>query len=514
MRPPRIVLALLATLALILTGCSSGESVPQAGGGNAGGGGGAGGQTLVAAIAAEPDQFDPHNTSAYAAFQVLENVYDTLVQPNAELEFEPALAESWETSVDGLTWTFRLRDGVRWHNGREFVADDVVYSMNRLKDGDLTNSYLLSSVAQVTASDPRTVVFTLSRPTADFLANIGGFKAAAIVARENVEDKTIASKPIGTGAFTFQSYTGGQGVQLARFDDYWGGEVALAGVQYRFIPEPTAALTALRTGEVQWTDNVPPQQVQALQGDDSVVLGQTESTDYWYVAPNHARAPFNDPRVRRALALAIDREAITQAATFGNATPNQTAIPPGRPYAVDYAPYERDVAEARRLIQEAGVAGRTVDLMVTSEYPETVTASEVIAAQLGEVGLNVQPRTLGFSQWLAEQTAGTFDMLMLGWLGNLDPDDYYYEQHHTNGSFNAQKYSNPAVDAALDQGRSRLDESAREQAYDTAVRAIVDDVSYVYLYNPQVTQAHTPQLTGYEVRADRAIRWAGAALEG
>jgi peptide/nickel transport system substrate-binding protein len=515
MRSRRATLALFASLALALPACSAGESVPEAGGGAAGGGGPAGEcGTLVAAISSEPDQFDPHQTTAYASFQVLENVFDTLVQPDENLEFQPALAESWETSEDQLTWTFTLRDGVTWHDGREFVAEDVVYSLNRIIDEDLQNAYRFETVESVTAPDDRTVVIRLSRPTPNLLANLGSYKGTGIVQRENVEAGQLGSQPVGTGPFTFESYTAGQGVTLSAYEDYWGGEVPLAGVEFQFIPEATAALTALRSGGVQWTDNVPPQQIETLSGDDSVELGQVASTDYWYVAPNFDRPVTGDPRVRRAIALGIDREAIVQASLFGAATPNQTAIPEGRPFSVDYAPYERDVEEARRLVQEAGAEGATLDLIVTNEFPQTVTAAEVMAGQLADVGLTVQPRVLSFSQWLAEQSAGNFDLFHLGWLGNIDPEDYYYTQHVTDGANNYQGYSNPVVDEALQQGRTATEDAAREEAYETAVRQIVDDVSYLYLYNPDVVQAYTPELTGYTVRPDRAIRFADACLEG
>jgi peptide/nickel transport system substrate-binding protein len=519
MRTPRIALALSAALTLAVTGCSAGESVPEAGGGAAGGSGATGEcGTLVAAISSEPDQFDAHQTTAYASFQVLENVFDTLVQPDENLEFQPALAESWETSEDQLTWTFTLREGVTWHDGTPFTADDVVYSLNRIIDEDLANAYRFDSVESVTASDDRTVVMKLTRPTPNLLANLGSYKGTAIVQQENVESGQLASDPVGTGPFTFESYTPGQGVTLSAYEDYWGGNVPLDGVEFRFIPEATAALTALRTGDVQWTDNVPPQQIETLAGEDSIELARVASTDYWYVAPNFDRPVTGDPRVRRAIALGIDREAITQAALFGAATPNQTAIPEGRPFAVDYAPYERDVEEARRLVEEARAAGVPVeaplDLIVTNEFPQTVTAAEVIAGQLAEVGLTVQPRVLSFSQWLAEQSAGNFDLFHLGWLGNIDPEDYYYTQHVTDGANNYQGYSNAVVDEALQTGRTATDDEARAEAYETAVRQIVDDVSYLYLYNPEVVQAYSPELTGYTVRPDRAIRFADACLEG
>jgi peptide/nickel transport system substrate-binding protein len=501
---------LVTSAALVaLTACSGGGEGVDVGGG--GGGGGEGG-TLVAAISGQPDQLDPQSTSAYASFQVLENVFDTLVEPDAELDFQPALASEWETSDDGLTWTFTLREGVTWHNGRDLVADDVVFSYNRIIDEELANAYRFESVEEVTAPDERTIEIRVSRPTPNLLANIGAFKGTAIVARENVEDGSIGQNPIGTGPFRFDSYSPGDRLRLTRNDDYWGDEVALDGVEFRFVSEPTVALTNLQGGQVQWTDNLPPQQVESLRGSDDLTVEAVPSNDYWYFAANQARPPFDDVRVRRAMALAIDRDEITEAATFGLATPNQTAIPETSRFHLDFAPFDRDPDEARRLLDEAGVSNLTVDFMVTNEYPETVTAAQVIQSQLAVVGIDVQIRTLDFAAWLDQQGEGNFDVFLLGWLGNIDPDDFYYAQHRTDANFNFQGYSNTEVDAALDAARAETDDDERQELYDTAVRRIVEDASYVYLYNPQVVQAWTPEVEGYSARADRAIRFRDVSL--
>jgi peptide/nickel transport system substrate-binding protein len=272
------------------------------------------------------------------------------------------------------------------------------------------------------------------------------------------------------------------------------------------------ALTNLTGGEVQWTDNLPPQQVASLEDSSDVELGTAPSSDYWYLALNQKRKPFDDVDVRRAIAFALDREAITKAARFGNATVNQTAIPESSAWFYDYAPYDHDVDQARELLTQAGVEDLTMDLMVTSEYPETITAAQVISSQLEEVGITVKIRDLDFAQWLDEQGKGNFDMFMLSWLGNIDPDEFYYAQHHSEGTFNFQGYSNPQVDELLDKGRVETDEAARKELYDQAAKIIVDDASYIYLYNPDVSVAWSPEVTGFEVRPDRAIRFRDTSL--
>ena len=510
-------LAAVLSVALGLTGCGgSGESVDVDGGSQGGTAGepagGGGGGRFVAAISGEPDQLDPHKTTSYQSFQVLENVYDTLVQPNEELEMEPALAESWETSEDGKTWTFALRDGVKFHNGNPFTAEDVVYSYNRIIDEELANAYRFEAVKSVKAQGDDSVVINLNRPAPNLLEMIGAFKGMAILDKET-KKLNLKREANGTGPFKLVSVRSGDSIELDANQDYWGEGPNVDGVTFRFLSEPTTALTNLQAGDVHWTDNVPPQQIDSLENNDEVELGRVPSNDYWYFAANQAREPFDDPRVRQALAWAVDREAVTEAAKFGAATPNQTAIPESSAYHHDYAPYSRDVEKAKSLLEEAGVENLKVDLMVTNEYPETVQAAQVLSSQWKDIGVQTKIRTLDFAAWLDEQGKGNFDVFMLGWLGNLDPDDFYYAQHHSKGNFNFQKYKNREVDRLLDQGRVETDEEQRQELYNQAAEQIVDDASYVYLYNPDVVQAWRPEVQGYEARADRAIRLKDVSLE-
>jgi len=495
--------AWLAALVLVFTACSTGERVDL--GDEASG-------NLIAAIAGEPDQLDPQKTSAYFSFEVLENVFDTLVEPDENLQMQPALAESWEVSPDQLTWTFHLRDGVRWHDGTPLTADDVVYSYRRIIDEQLTNVDKFSAVTDVSAPDPATVRIVVSHPTPNLLTNLGGFKGMAIVQRGNVESGQIATHPIGTGPFAFAGRKSGDSITLKANPHYWGPEPRVSGVTFRFISEPATALSALQAGEIDWTDSVPPQRVAQLRDDDSLTLAVTPSNDYWYLALNEARAPWNDVRVRQAIAYGIDRDAIATATSYRTAAINQLAIPEGNPWFTSYDRYRFDLDESKRLLDEAGAHPENLDMLVTSEYPETVTAAQIIADNLAPLGISVNIRTVDFATWLDEQNTGNFDMLMMGWLGNIDPDDFYYAQHHSNGTSNAQKFSDPEVDRLLDAGRVETDTAERKDVYARAATRIADEVSYIYLYNPSVIQAWSNDLSGYVARRDGAIRFRTADL--
>jgi peptide/nickel transport system substrate-binding protein len=494
---------LIVALFVPLTSCSPGSRV-DLGGGSSG--------NLVAAIAGEPDQLDPQKTSAYFSFEVLENVFDTLVEPDANLEMRPALAASWDTSADQLVWTFHLRPGVRFHDGSPFSADDVVYSYRRIIDQKLAHADKLGSVTAVTALDSLTVRITLSHPTPNLLTNLGGFKGVAIVSRHNAESGDIARHPVGTGPFAFVSQKSGDSITLKANPTYWAGAPKVPGVTFRFISEPSTALSALQAGEIDWTDSVPTQRVAQLRSDDSITVATTPSNDYWYLALNEARPPYNDVRVRQAIGYAIDRDAIVAATGYGTAVANQLAIPKGSPWYTPYDRYHRDIGMAKSLLHYSGAAPKSLDMLVTTDYPQTVTAAQIIADNLAPLGITVNIRTVDFATWLDEQNNGHFDMLMMGWLGNIDPDDFYYAQHHTGGSGNAQKFSNPQVDQLLDAGRVQTDRGARAGDYAKAATIVADQASYLFLYNPSVIEAWTTRLSGYQPRRDGAVRFRTATL--
>jgi peptide/nickel transport system substrate-binding protein len=476
----------------------------------------AGDMVLIAAQGSEPDQLDPHMTSAYASFQVLENVYDTLVQPAADLSMEPALAESWEISDDSLTWTFTLRDGVKFHNGRDLVAQDVVYSFERIIAEGL-NGWRFGAVDTITAPDDSTVVITLTQPSPNLLVSIAGFKGMAIIPEEIVTDGTIGTTPVGTGPFRFVSQSPDEGIVLEKNPDYWRADEGLPmldGIQFTQIPDASTKLTALRTGEVHWIDAVPPQDIESLSAEDGITVGRVPGGDYHYFALNQSREPFDDVRVRQAIAMAINREEIALAAQFGAATPNQTAIPASNAaWYYDYAPYaQADLEGAQALLDEAGVSDLEIEFLVTSDFPETVTQAEVIAAELAPLGITVTINDVDFSTWLDLEGSGEFDAFMLSWIGNIDPDDFYYAQHHSAGGFNFQFYSNTEVDQLLDDARVETDQAARKALYDQAAKIIVDEASYIYLYNPDNINAWRDEVGGYATRGDNAIRFEETTL--
>lgn len=479
------------------------------------------GGTLQAAWAQDPVGLDPHITSAYSSFQVLENVLDTLVALDEKQNVIPSLAESWEVSEDGTTYTFQLREDVKYSNGRPLTAEDVVYTYERLLDPETAsgNAYLLGGVTEIKAVDDYTVELILDAPNAALLSHLAA-APTGIIARESVENGTINTQPIGSGPFMITEFLPGISVMLERNPNYWRMDNAgnqlpyLDAVEIQIIPDDATRRSALIAGDVDWAISVPPQSVEELDERQDVVIDSTATGAYWYIGVNTEREPFDDPRVRQALSFALNRENIALAAAFGNAEPTQDPIPSSSAWSFAYDPYTFDLEQARQLLQEAGVGTDfSVEIMPTTQYEESIRAAQVIQANLAQLGVDATIRTLEWAEWLAEEGAGNYDTYVCSWNALVDPDDYYYAQHHTGEVFNFTGYSNPTVDELLEQGRRTQDFQARYDIYERINQIIVDEAPYIYLYNPLNINAYKPYVKGYSARADQAVKFVETWLD-
>jgi peptide/nickel transport system substrate-binding protein len=214
--------------------------------------------------------------------------------------------------------------------------------------------------------------------------------------------------------------------------------------------------------------------------------------------------------VRRAIAFTINREEVAAAAKWEAATPNDGPIPSSSFYYADIHPFlgNESLDKAKELMKEAGYPdGFKADIMVTNFYPETVRSALALQSEIKALGIELEVRVLEWGTWLQEEGAGNFDLYVLGWIGNLDPDDYFYAQHHTGEVFNFTGYSNPEVDSLLDQGRQATDPEKRFEIYKQVQDLIINDAPYIYLYIPKVVQAWQPSVQGYVTRSDEAVRF-------
>ncbi|MBA2666996.1 MAG: ABC transporter substrate-binding protein [Trueperaceae bacterium] len=467
------------------------------------------GGVLRAGMQTDPVGLDPHITNATATRNMLENTYDTLVMFNASLELVPGLAESWSASDDGLQWTFNLRDAT-FHDGSPVTADDVVFSIERIKDPATASprSGNFAVVESIEATDARTVVMTLSEPFTPLLSFLA-MSLNVIVPQHVVEEHgNLQNVVVGSGPFAFVEYLPQTRLVLERFADYWGVDADgnalpyLEGITFTFYPDPTARTTAIQTGNVDWVEYVPAADVTILQADPSVEVVGGLSANYRSLQFNVAEAPFDDVRVRQAFAYAIDARSVIELALFGTGgvLAEGTTVPAGNFYAIDESPYaERDVERARELLAEAGYAdGFTFDFYITSTYDFLRDPAEVIQSNLAEIGVTANIVMEDWTIYLPTVQASDYQVTLLGSSGQTDPDAFLYTPFFSTSNNNYHNFVDERVDELLLAGRREPDPDARREIYVEVQERILELAPHVFLFHSAQYSAHRPNVEGFE----------------
>ncbi|WP_200832510.1 ABC transporter substrate-binding protein [Candidatus Halocynthiibacter alkanivorans] len=356
----------------------------------------------------EPPHLDPTSAAAGAIDQVLySNVFEGLTRFGPDGSVNPGLAESWTISDDGLSYTFKLRAGVKFHDGSDFEATDVVFSLDRARAEDSVNAQkaLFAGIASVEALDAGTVKVTLSDANGSFLFNMA-WGDAVMVAPESIDD--IKSNPVGTGAFRFDSWSRGDKIELARNEDYWGTPARIEAATFKFISDPTAAFAAMMAEDVDVFYSYPaPENLMAFEADArfTILSGSTEGETI--LAMNNKQAPFDNAKVRAAVSYAIDRNAIIDGAMFGFGTPIGTHFAPHNPDYVDLTGNSAyDPEKARALLAEAGLADGFKTTLKLPPPSYARRGGEIIAAQLRAVGIETEISNLEWAQWLEQVFRG------------------------------------------------------------------------------------------------------------
>ena len=453
----------------------------------------------------EPPNLDPTGGAAAAIDEVVyANVFEGLTRFGSDGAVLPALAESWTISEDGMTYTFTLRTGVKFHDGSDFDSADVKFSLDRARAADSTNAQkgLFADIADVATPDAATVVVTLSKPNGSFLFNMA-WGDAVIVAPETAADN--ASKPVGTGPFVFSDWVKGDKVELSRNAGYWGAPVKLEKVTFKFISDPTAAFAAMMAGDVDAFPVFPaPENLTQFAADPrfSVIVGSTEGETI--LAMNNKQAPLDNVKVREAISHAIDRQAIIDGAMFGYGTPIGTHFAPHNPAYVDLtAQSAHDPEKAKALLAEAGVS----DLKLSLKLPPPSYArrgGEIIAAQLREVGIETEITNVEWSQWLEDVfKAKNFDLTIVSHTEPMDigiygRDDYYFQ------------YGDAAFKAIMADLEKTADPEERTELLQAAQKKIADDYVNAYLFQLAKTGVANARLKGlWENSPTQAIDMTG-----
>jgi peptide/nickel transport system substrate-binding protein len=461
-----------ALLALLVLGACRGEG-PAA-------------STLIWARSADSATLDPAEVEWGEDAKIVENLYEGLVAfGSGSVEVEPRLAERWSISEDGLTWTFELRSGIRFHDGAAFDAEAAAFSLRRLIDPEHPHRPKLpppygstyADLDRIDADGPSRLHVRLKRPSALLLQHLALF-SACIVSPPAVkrEGAAFPRRPSGTGPYLLAAWDPDVRIVLDRFDGYWGPRPAFARVIVIPVKSPQTAIEKLRRGEVHVVDHPTLADVKALQGDPAVVVDTGASMSVCYLGFNLTKPPYDRAEFRRAVSLALDRDALNQIAYHGLAEPASNLVPPAIwKDLCPTPPYERDLEQARELVAKFPPGSRKVELIHMTfgrpYIPEPQRVAEWVKDQLGRIGLEVTLTGYDKAAYTQKYKEPSHPMYLLGWFADIaDPDNFFHPLLHgdskndMNGSF----FDDPAFNSAVTEARGALDASKRRALYAVA----------------------------------------------
>ncbi len=491
-------------------------------------------KTLVYCSEGSPENFNPMINTTGTTFDANRPIYNRLIEfKPGTTDLEPGLAESWEQSPDGLQFTLHLRHGVKWHSNalfkpsRDFDADDVLFSFNRQGDenspyhkisgggyeywGDMGFDKLVKSVQKV---DAYTVKFTLGAPETPFLADLA-MDFASIQSAEYADVLMKAGKPeqidqapIGTGPFEFVAYQQDATIRYRKFADYWGPKAKVDALVFSISKDPAVRLAKLRANECQVMAFPSPADLPSIKADPNLVLLQQPGLNIGYLAFNTQKPPFTDKRVRQALYMAIDKDAILTAVYQGAGQPAKNLIPPTMwSYNNDVKDYPYDPVAAKKLLADAGYPnGFTTDLWampVQRPYnPDARRIAELMQADLQKIGVTANIVSYEWGEYRKRIAAGEHQMAEYGWTGdNGDPDNFFTPLASCDaarvGGGSASKWCNKDFDALIQKAATLPVQADRAKLYEQAQVIMHDEAPFFFIANSVTFQPLRKTVTGY-----------------
>lgn len=435
----------------------------------------------------EPPTLDPTSGAAQAIREVtLQNIFEGLVKIDRTGKLQPCLAESWQIADDNVTYRFKLRQGAKFHDDTPFTSEQVKFSFERAVAPDSTNAQrqLFTPIAEITTPDPATVVIKLKQPTANFLFGLAWGDAVIVAPATAANNKT---NPVGTGPFKFVRWNRGDRLELARNDGYWGEKPALAKATFRFMSDPQAQVAALRAGDVDAHTNLSaPEAVPQLKADPKlkVTIGGTEGETVLGI--NNAKPPFDNLKVRQAIAHALDRKTIALGVYGFDVNLIGSHFSPLHPAYVDLTgTYPYDPAKAKALLKEAGFPNGFNCTLKLPPPSYARRSGEIVAALLSQVGINAAIEPLEFPQWLERVFRNKdYDLSIIAHTEPLDIDIYARDGYYF-------QYKDPDFRALIAKIAVTLPEAERNDLYKQAQRKLAQDAVNGFLFIlPKITVAN------------------------
>lgn len=439
--------------------------------------------TIIIGKAEEAVGWDPAMVTASSSFELIAAVYENLIIFDDDGQPVPVLAESWE-QTDDTTYVFTLREGVTFHNGGPLTSEDVKFTFERLMDPDGGSVWAsqFTPFDSVEATDERTVTFKLNQSYGPFMAVLTAGYAAIL---PNSPDTDFQTEMIGTGAYKISEHVKDTQTSLVAHDGYWReGEPVTPNLRYNIMPDESARLAAVRTGEINITSMVDPVSIDTAKGDSNVAVIEQDSTDYYLLGLNCAVEPFDNVKVRQALSMAIDRQAIIDAVFFGAGQVSGPLVPTLGDWAnplEDLPNYALDRDGAKALLEEAGAADLSFSITVGANRTEFVNIALVIQDQLKEIGVTVELDQVEWGTFIEKWVARDFQSFVSFNGSGNDPDRALYPAITTGGSVNAFQFSDPAIDALLQQGRELSDHEERKAVYQEAEKLIAEQAPLIFI---------------------------------
>jgi len=473
-------------------------------------------------LAEDPDILDPDQSRTFVGRIVYASLCDKLVEITPELEIIPALATSWEWSADGMTLTMKLRDDVTFHDGEPFNAQAVAANIDRSKN--LPESRRKSEVKSITGTnvvDEYTIEIMLANPDATIMAQFAD-RAGMMLSPKATEEMGLdfGAAPVCAGPFSFTERVQQDRIVLTKFADYYrADEINFDSVTFLPITDDTVRLANLRAGDVHIIERLPATNVASVKADDSLKMAQAVSLGYQGLTINlnnsdRAQTPLGmDSKVRQALSLAIDREALNQVVFEGVFAAGNQPFPPTSPWYDATTPIPaRDIAAAKALLAEAGAENIEIEVQVSTN-PVAGQVVQVVQAMAAEAGIKINIVAKEFATLLSDQSAGAYEVSQIGWSGRVDPDGNIHQFMTCEGGINDSKYCNPAIDDLLNKARTSTDLATRKASYDAARKILVEDMPIIYLYHQTWIWALDDGVSGFTPYPDGMIRLHGVSAE-
>jgi peptide/nickel transport system substrate-binding protein len=461
------------------------------------------GGTLNVALTGQPDQFDPATSTVYTSVQIYDNIFDNLVQMDAHGNFTPGLATRWR-QLDSKTWEFDLvRDAV-FHNGEHFTAHDVAYTINRILNPATGSSQIadFNQIKRVEVVDNYTVRFHLKAPYGPLLTSLA--IAAYIQNEKAVKTLDPRRHPVGTGPFMFKEWVTNDHITLVRNPHYWRqGGPYVDRIVFRGSPVDESRLAALQSGEFNWVDAVPLQDVKRLRGSKNpVYLTSSNAGNPDFLGMVVERPPFNNKKLRQAIAWAVDKRAILAVAYFGVGEVGSQEVGSGNRFYTADDPYRHgpDLAKAQQLVKEAGYgSGLKIEYLGLPQYPELLKTGEILKEQLAQIGITMTITQLEVTVWVKRLTQRQYQITSIYAAGTVDPDTFYSEELTRNGPYNFTGYNNPRLDALVQQARQNTDAAQRKALYSKVRQIVWDDAPYIFAHYETLNYAMNPHVSGTQI---------------